>query len=267
MDTVIVNTFAALMNYHEVRTYIVMFVGLLIAIGLHEYGHAAMAVWLGDPTPKNPRQVMSALDPLGRLMGVGRGRTNRYTMNPLAHADPIGTIALPITATFLLPGAGLIGWGRPVPFNPHARGRKVSLQRMIVLVSLSGPISNLIQALAWSVLLALALLLGAGQSDLEVVRALVSGAPYMPPQIGWLHMLVALNFILAVFNLLPVPPLDGGHLLTTWLERTHRDWAAWLERYGLFVFLLLFPLLPYILRPFYTLGLRWSLFVAALAGG
>ncbi len=271
MDLVIPNTFAALMTYHEVRTGIILFAGLVLAIALHEFGHAAAAVWLGDPTPKHTARSLGPLDPLAELTGVGRGRSNRYTLNPLAHADPIGTIALPLVARFLIPGAMLIGWGRPVPFNPHARGRKVSLWRMIILVSLAGPTMNLLQALAWSGLLALAVGLGAGQSSHEVVRALVTGAPGLGggvvPGVGWLHLLVGMNVLLAVFNLLPVPPLDGGHILTSWLQRTHRDWAAWLERYGLFVFLLMFPLLPFILDPIWTMAMRWTLFVAGSAGG
>lgn len=165
MDLTIPNTFAALMTYQEVRTGIVLFVGLVLAIALHEFGHAAAAVWLGDPTPRNPGRSLGSLDALGELMGVGRGRTNRYTVNPLAHADPIGTVALPLMATFVLPGAMLLGWGRPVPFNPYAARRRVSLKQMIIVVSLAGPLSNVVQALAWSGLLVLAVALGAGQSD------------------------------------------------------------------------------------------------------
>lgn len=266
MEPLILNTFAALMTYQEVRTGVVLFAGLILAIALHEFGHAAAAVWLGDPTPRNPSRALGGMDALGEALGVGRGRTNRYTVNPLAHADPIGTVALPVMATFVLPGAMLVGWGRPVPFNPYAPGRRVSLKRMILLVSLAGPLTNLIQAMAWSVLLVLALALGAGQSENGVVRSLVTGA--LPGlELGWLQLLVGLNFVLALFNLLPVPPLDGGHILVTTLQKEHPDWAAWLQRYGIFVFLLLIPVIPFLLSPMQELTLVWTRFLVGVVGG
>ncbi|MDY0001044.1 MAG: site-2 protease family protein [Polyangia bacterium] len=266
MDLTILNSFAVLMTYVEVRTGIVLFAGLVLAIALHEFGHAAAAVWLGDPTPRNPGRSLSSLDALGELMGVGRGRTNRYTVNPLAHADPIGTVALPLMATFVLPGAMLFGWGRPVPFNPNAPRRRVSLKQMIIMVSLAGPMSNVIQAMVWSGLLVAAVALGAGRSDSEILRSLVTGA--LPGlELGWLQLLVGLNFLLAVFNLLPVPPLDGGHILVSVIGRQHPDWARWLEQYGLFLFLLLLPVLPLLFAPVQELSLGWTRLLVGAAGG
>ena len=84
---------------------------------------------------------------MGAALGLGRGRSNRYTINPLAHADPIGTVLLPLMAIFVMPQAFLFGWGRPVPFDPYAARRKISRQKMIILVSLAGPIANILQFL------------------------------------------------------------------------------------------------------------------------
>jgi len=266
MEPLNLYSLAALMTYQEVRTGVVLFAGLILAIALHEFGHAAAAVWLGDPTPKNTGRVMGGLDALGEALGVGRGRTNRYTVNPIAHADPIGTVALPVMATFVLPGAMLVGWGRPVPFNPNAPGRKVSYKRMVILVSLAGPMTNVLQAMAWSAILVVAVALGAGESQNEVVRSLVTGA-ISGLDLGWLQLLVGLNFVLALFNLLPVPPLDGGHILVTSLQRQNPDWAAWLQRYGLFVFLLLIPVIPFLLSPVRDLTLMWTRFLTQVAGG
>ena len=256
MDTVITDTLAALMPYSQVRDGMVLFLGLVLSISLHEFGHAAAAVWLGDPTPRAPARFARVSD-LGAMLGVQRGRDNRYTVNPLAHADPIGTVLLPLAALFLIPGGMLIGWGRPVPFNPYAAGRRISRSKMIILVSLAGPLSNVIQGLVFSGVLVGLVLLGAPHSGSEIVRATVM----------WTGTLVWLNFLLACFNLLPVPPLDGGHILVSSIEREHPDWARWLEKYGLFVFLLLFPILPWLLRPVVVGSMRWTAWLVAVAGG
>jgi len=249
MDTVISDTLAALMPYTMVRDGIVVFVGLVISIGLHEFGHAAAAVWLGDPTPRHSSRLLQGrITDLGALLGVNRGLDNRYTLNPVAHADPIGTVVLPLFGLFLMPAGMLFGWGRPVPFNPNAARAKVSQQRMIVLVSLAGPLMNLLQFLAYSALLVGLLALGLHNSKIELVAASVT----------WVKMLLLLNLILAAFNLLPVPPLDGGHILVQTLRRSNPQWAQWLTQYGLFVLIFLLVLLPAIFAPVLAFGQAWT---------
>jgi Zn-dependent protease len=258
MELVIFPSLAAVMPYAQVRDGLVLFVGLVLSLALHEFGHAAAAVWLGDDTPRRPaRSPGAVLDPVGAVMGVGRGLDNRYTVNPLAHADPLGTVLLPLAALFLLPGGMFFGWGRPVPFNPYATGRRVSLRAMIYVVSLAGPAMNLLQAAGWAVVLFLLVKLGAASSGHELVVASVS----------WAQLLLGLNMVLFAFNLIPVPPLDGGHLLVTSLARTHPDWARWLEQYGLFVFLFLMPILPWLLRPVVVGTGHLTAAIVRLAGG
>lgn len=162
---------------------------LILAIDVHEYAHAWTAEHLGDPTP--------------RLQG-------RLTLNPLAHLDPIGTIML-ILVHF--------GWGKPVQFDPfnlrHPR-------RDSALISIAGPISNILLAIICSLLLRL--------SMPSVVLALIV-------------QLLVFNIILAIFNLVPVHPLDGFKIVEGILpEKQAREWHE-LERYGMiFLIVLLFPI-------------------------
>ena len=257
MDTVISDTLAALMPHTMVRDGIVLFVGLVVSISLHEFGHAAAAVWLGDPTPRrSSRLLRGRITDLGALLGVTRGVDNRYTINPLAHADPIGTVVLPLFGIFLMPTAMLFGWGRPVPFDPNAARSKVSRQKMIVLVSLAGPMMNLLQVVLYSVLLVALIAMGVHASDVDLAVA----------SVRWVELLILLNLILAAFNLLPVPPLDGGHILVQFLQRSNPQWAQWLTQYGLFVLVFLLVVLPAIFAPILSFGTHWVGWMRSVGG-
>lgn len=140
--------------------FIVIFGGIIIAIGLHEAAHCFMADHLGDPTPRS----------LGRL-----------TLNPLAHLDPLGTLAILIT--------GFFGWGKSSPFDPY---NLKNPKRDTALIALAGPVSNILFAILLSLLFRLANL---PQSLLSI-----------------LYSLIRLNVYLALFNLLPIPPLDGSKI-------------------------------------------------------
>src|SRR5215831_6785804 len=153
--------------------FIYVFV-LLISVALHEFGHAIMADKLGDDTPR---------------------RQGRVTLNPLAHADPIGTLLLPLVGS--LYGAmtgygGGFGWGKPVQWQPHRVSRKVTMSTAKVLVALAGPAMNVVLAAVHCVLMS------------QHVVSWTSGVGQI------LRFAVVTNFVLCFFNLLPVPPLDGG---------------------------------------------------------
>lgn len=177
---------------------------LVVAITIHEFAHAWSADRLGDPTPN--------------LQG-------RLTLNPLAHLDPVGTLMLLLVH---------FGWGKPVQFDPfnlrHPR-------RDAAIISLAGPAANL--ALAGSCALLLRLLffgsLPIGDiGSIGVIGFMVS---------GFLQTLITLNVILAIFNLVPVHPLDGFKIVGGMLpEDKAREWYQ-LERYGMiFLLFLLFPI-------------------------
>jgi Zn-dependent protease len=150
----------------------------------------------------------------------------RLTLNPASHLDPLGTLFLVI---------GGFGWGRPTPFNPlRLRRRRAGA----ALVGLAGPISNLLLA----ILAAIALRITT-PSGLDV-----------PPGFAGklLFALVELNVVLAVFNLLPIPPLDGSRLLSVLLPPSRQNIVYFLDRFGIFLLLGLLLLAPNIFQPLFT---------------
>ena len=171
---------------------------LIFSVVIHEVSHGVVANALGDPTAKN---------------------AGRLTLNPLPHLDPIGSVLLPgfLILMSQIGGGGIIfGWAKPVPVNPmNLRGKYGS-----ALVSLAGPGSNL--AIAFTFGLALRFLPLA-----ELNPALILVFSYI----------VFLNILLAVFNLLPIPPLDGSHILFTFLPRSFDALRVFLSRFGIFVLL------------------------------
>jgi Zn-dependent protease len=176
---------------------------LVLGITFHEFAHAWTANWLGDPTP--------------RYQG-------RVTLNPLAHFDPLGGLMILLTILGISP----IGWGKPVQINPYYLrwGRRGQL-----LTSLAGPLSNLMLAFVAAVILRIAWVASPG----GMARALGTsdGLWYLA------YNLVALNVVLAVFNLLPIPPLDGFHILEGLVPPSWDGILAFLRQYGMWILLLL----------------------------
>ncbi len=196
------------------------FAVLLVSLTLHESAHAWTADRLGDPT--------------ARLLG-------RVSLNPIVHADPIGTVLFPLLA--MVTGVPLIGWAKPVPVN--VRGLRHH-RRDYALVAAAGPVTNLIMAFGASLLLAL---LPTSPSTLDQSSATVQVAAF-------LGLAVRLNVLLAVFNMLPIPPLDGGNVLSALLPRPMASVFDSIRPYG---FLLLYALL--LTDGFYYLVVRPSNFV------
>ncbi len=191
-----------------VVTLLISVLALLISLATHEFCHALVSYWLGDSTAKR----------LGRL-----------TLNPLAHIDLIGTVLVPLLG--MISGFPIIGWAKPVPTNPYnLRYHKWGMS----LVALAGPISNVLGATVYLVLLKIAL---------DVI-----GLPLQNLLVVFLAQLVMINVGLGIFNLLPVPPLDGSRLLEALLDAPkYRDILIFLERQGptlLFVLIIADSFLP-----------------------
>ncbi len=183
----------------------IAFVVLLFSLTVHEMAHAWTADRLGDPT--------------ARLLG-------RVSLNPMVHADLIGTIVFPLLA--MVSGVPLIGWAKPVPVNPR---QLRSPRRDYVLVAAAGPASNLLMAMAAAILL-----------RLIPISPVTLGEPNVSaPLAATFSQLLRLNVLLAVFNMIPIPPLDGGNVLSGLLPgRVAFRFNAIVRPYG---FLLLYALM------------------------
>jgi Zn-dependent protease len=161
----------------------IAFIVLLFSLTVHESAHAWTADRLGDPT--------------ARLLG-------RVSLNPIVHADPIGTVVFPLLG--MIGGVPLIGWAKPVPVN-ISRLRRHRTDYM--LVAAAGPASNMAIALAAAVLLALMPMQAMTYGDSEISA----------PLLALLSRAMVVNVLLAVFNMLPIPPLDGGNVIGGLLPR------------------------------------------------
>lgn len=148
-------------------------------------------------------------DPTARLAG-------RLTMNPIKHIDPVGSLLVPLV-TALLPGGIVFGWAKPVPYNPYnLRDQKWGDAK----VALAGPLTNLGIALLFSALLRF------------------GGATIAPEMVSIMHLIVLINIILAVFNLVPIPPLDGSKVLFNALPLRYRYVEEYFQRYALVLILI-----------------------------
>lgn len=161
---------------------------LLFSVVVHEVAHGLMALRLGDPTARD----------LGRL-----------TLNPIPHIDPIGSVLVPLVS-YLAAGSVFIAWAKPVPINPL---NFKNFRRDDILVSVVGPISNLLVALVCTIGYIITVhTLGFPEMAAEgFERTLVSFL------VGMFSTGITLNIFLAVFNLIPVPPLDGSHVVASLL--------------------------------------------------
>ena len=204
---------------------IIYIVVLLLAISAHEAAHAWMSHKFGDDT--------------AYLLG-------RVTLNPVAHTDPVGTLLIPIISFVAAAGAGvfvpLIGWGKPTPVNP-LRWRNKDLAN--VMVSLAGIMANLLLAIIAFVILKVGLHTGTvGNPDGRL-------GSFDEPVFLLLLQVVMMNVSLAIFNLLPVPPLDGSKVLYSVLPASAHDTIDALERYSYIILigLMYFGVISAIIAP------------------
>ena len=190
--------------YNELSLYsekFVLFLVLLASISIHEWAHAVTADRLGDPLPRSQ---------------------GRVTLDPRSHIDLIGTIVLPMVMIFSSPGFAVFGWGKPVQVSlPNLKFRK----RDDILITLAGPVSNLAIAL------------------ITVLLFSIFGLFFQIPKsfFSVLFIAVNLNCLLFLFNLIPIPPLDGSHLLKNAINMKAVTFNK-LSKYGFFILLILINL-------------------------
>jgi Zn-dependent protease len=214
----------------DVGETILSVIALVLSVAVHEFGHAWAASRMGDTLPASQ----------GRL-----------TLNPIQHIDPIGTLLFPII--MLTAGGGMFGWGRPVMTNPSNYTRSLSRPTGSMLVSVAGPAMNLLMALLTSAIIVVG------------VRTGVMGASLAEHLI---RLLVQLNLLLMFFNLLPIPPLDGGSILAWVLPRSMQGVVELLNRWGFLILLglMVTGVLGWVMRPAYAAIHLWISVLAGAAG-
>jgi Zn-dependent protease len=191
--------------------FVIVAVVIVVAIALHEFGHALAADLQGDPTP--------------RLAG-------RLTINPLAHLDPVGTFCLVIAG---------FGWGKPVSFSlPNLRYKRAGA----AIVAIAGPTMNVLLGIIGAVFLA--------RTTPGTYTARFAGT------------LLTLNVLLAIFNLIPIPPLDGSRLLTLFLPPSRQQIIFFLDKWG---FLLLLAIIFFFSGPLERLTLGVSRLIFSFFSG
>ena len=200
------------------------FAVLVASLSVHEAAHAWTADKLGDPT--------------ARMLG-------RVSLNPARHVDPIGTIVLPLIA--LLTRLPLIGWARPVPVNTRNFRNP---RRDYVFVAAAGPLSNLLLAAVGAVVWQF---IAGGLSERELAEALVGPGPL------FVLLLIEVNVLLAIFNMIPVPPLDGGNVLGGLLPYRLSVEFDRLRPYGILILyaLMLTGVLARIIEPVQEVIISW----------
>lgn len=188
---------------------ILIFITLIFSIIIHEVAHGYVAFFFGDTTAK---------------------RSGRLTLNPLKHIDPVGTIILPLLLR-LSNSPVVFGWAKPVPVNTmNMRNPKTSM----VLVAAAGPLSNIIQGL-FLILIGRVLLMTINYQVPTIASSIIAVAITV---LGWG---VFYNFLLAFFNLIPIPPLDGSRILRFFMPSRLQVLFDKLEPYGiLLIFIVLY---------------------------
>jgi Zn-dependent protease len=188
----------------QIGDLIFYFIAFILSLSVHESAHALTSYWFGDDT--------------GHLQG-------RISLNPMAHIDPVGTILIPLMG-FLsaTQGISLIGWAKPVETNP-LRWRNKDVAN--ISVSAAGPISNFLLALTFFIVMKIMLI--SGMVDAVYIKPFTyiqpaAGQPdWMLPLCTFLSLMLMVNVGLAIFNLIPIPPLDGSHILETLLPDSLKE--------------------------------------------
>ncbi len=231
----------------DIDNIVLGFVAFLFSLCIHEFAHAWTTERFGDDT--------------GRYQG-------RITLDPRAHIDLFGSILFPLIGLIsggFISGSFIFGWAKPVEVNPSRWKNKVVAN---IAVSAAGPISNLLLALCATLLIKLLIVGGLRRED---VFGFLTGAGlanaealfgFAEPVLTFLWMMIVINLLLAVFNMIPIPPLDGSHILSSLLSVVHvplMEAYESLRPYGLIILIVasLTGLLGLIYRPIVRTFLGW----------
>ncbi len=211
-------------DHISLPTILISYIALLFSLSVHEASHATAAYLLDDDTA---------------------ARLGRMTLNPLAHIDPIGTVLFPLIS--MTTGFPLIGWAKPVPYNPQRFTRKLTMRTGAALVSAAGPASNVALFILFMLITTLVLRFSVVEPNDRLVLFYAglqgpeafTGLEVSPGQMVMLSLagrLILINILLAIFNLIPVGPLDGGGILKGFLP--YRG-TQWFERHQMTMYIIL----------------------------
>lgn len=197
-------------------------IAIIMSSTVHEWAHAMVATKLGDDTPR---------------------KQGRLTLDPLHHIELFGTVLLPLIGALI--GGWLIGWARPVQFQPNRFRKDVDLRKGITAVAAAGPISNIL------LLMFCALVLKG--ITLAVPVETIQATPLLMGIGSFLAFMIYINTILAVFNLMPIPPLDGFHILSNVLHPNSKI-VEFMRNYQLlFFFLAIFFIFRFLIGPAFSI--------------
>jgi Zn-dependent protease len=211
-----------------VRQVIISAFPVLIAIVFHELSHGFVANKLGDPTAK--------------MMG-------RLTLNPIAHIDPFGTILMPLMLLIFTDGQFVFGYAKPVPINPmNFRNPRKDM----AISAAAGPVTNILLAIVSMVILKFML------APMSLILPESISTPILTPLIMIFRASVVINVVLASFNMIPIPPLDGGRVLTGLLPHKQAVSFSRIEPFGFIIVLVLIVtgIANYFVVPIVNLFLR-----------
>ena len=188
---------------------------LILSVIAHEVSHGYIAYLLGDPTAK---------------------RAGRLSMNPLKHLDMTGSFIVPLML-ILLKSSFVFGWAKPVPYNPYnLKNQKWGPG----LVAISGPLSNFLIAGVFGLVALFLPIDNSAKTEIGMAAvngAAIFGAGYAPALFYFSSMVVWINIFLGIFNLIPIPPLDGSKVLFSFLPYKWNNFEIFLEKYGFFILL------------------------------
>lgn len=192
----------------NIQGIVVSILPILVAITIHEVSHGFVANKLGDPTAKF---------------------SGRLTLNPLVHIDLVGTIIMPVMLFVISNGQFIFGYAKPVPINPM---NFKNPRRDMAISAAAGPVTNMILAVASEILLGIVVLF-------DNISGGAAGAVSVPLALMFNYS-VKINIVLAVINMMPIPPLDGGRVLVGFLPHQKAVSYSKIEPYGFIIVLLLF---------------------------
>lgn len=192
---IIMNIGSYVTNQNKLLSLVLTLPAVLIAITFHEFAHAYAADKLGDDTPR---------------------RQGRLNLNPLSHLDPIGSVML-VFAGF--------GWGKPVQINPRNFNRDRSMSASEAIVSFAGPLMNFVLAIVFAIILGITLI--ATNSYIQMssyTMSIATSNQVIAIIIQILMLCISVNLGLGIFNLIPLPPLDGSKILRNFLPYKAKEW-------------------------------------------